>query len=192
MGNEIAFEPLAPHPFEPVASTVPVATVWFVLTGLYTKTTAVSGCARSVSGIVAVSCLLLTNDVVTDVPFHTTTALLSKFLPSTVRVKPLPPTVALVGESEVTDGVDGQEEQETAESRKIANAAKRGDFFIVAIGVHFRLPAPLLHHYVESGSQAICPVRHDNGSRGACRCGAVVPACLRRRTAVCACNSGSG
>jgi len=110
---------------------------------LYTKTTAVSGCARSVAGIVAVSCLLLTNDVVTDVPFHTTTELLSKFLPFTVRTKPLPPTVALLGESEATDGVDGQE-QETAGSRKIANApkTKRGDFFIVAIGVHFRLPAP--------------------------------------------------
>jgi hypothetical protein len=56
------------------------------------------------------SCLLLTNDVVRDVPFHTTTALLSKLLPFTVRVKPLSPTVALVGESEATDGVDGHEE----------------------------------------------------------------------------------
>ena len=55
-GNEIAFDPAAPHWFEFVASTVPVATVWFALTGLYTKTTAVSGCARSVAGIVAVSC----------------------------------------------------------------------------------------------------------------------------------------
>jgi len=93
----------------------------------------------SVPGIVAVSCLLLRNDVVRDVPFHTTTALLAKLLPSTVRTKPLPPAVALLGESELTDGVDGQE-QETAGSRKIANAPKRkrGDFFIVAIGVHFR------------------------------------------------------
>ena len=80
------------------------------------KTTAVSGCARSVAGIAAVSCLLLTNDVVRDVPFHTTTALLSKLLPFTVRVIPLPPTVALVGESEATDGVDGHEEQEMAGS----------------------------------------------------------------------------
>lgn len=102
--------------FESVASTVPVETVWFALAGLYTKTTAVSGCARSVAGIVAVSCLLLTNDVVRDVPFHTTTALLSKLLPFTVRVRPLPLAVVLVGESEVTDGVEGQEEQEMAES----------------------------------------------------------------------------
>ena len=71
--------------------------------------------------------------MVRDVPFHTTTALLSKFLPFTVRVKPLPPTVALFGESELTDGVDGQE-QAMAGSRKIANAPKRADFFIVAMG----------------------------------------------------------
>jgi hypothetical protein len=40
--------------------------------------------------------------------------------------------VALLGESEVTDGVDGQE-QETRESRKIANAPKRSDPLIVVI-----------------------------------------------------------
>lgn len=94
----------------------------------------------SVLGIVAVSWLPLTNDDVTVVPFHTTTEPLLKFLPFTVRTKPAPPAVALFGEIEVTDGVDGHEEQETAGSRKIANAPKRkrGDFFIVAIGVHFR------------------------------------------------------
>src|SRR5580700_11200491 len=37
IGNEIAFEPSAPHWFEFVASTVPLATVWFALAGLYTK-----------------------------------------------------------------------------------------------------------------------------------------------------------
>jgi hypothetical protein len=81
-----------------------------------------------------VSCFPLTNDVVTDVPFHTTTELLAKLLPFTVRTKPSPPAVALLGEIELTDGADGQE-QETAGSRKIANAPKRkrSDFFIVAI-----------------------------------------------------------
>lgn len=76
------------------------------------------------------SCLLLTNDVVSDVPFHTTTELLLKLPPFTVRTKPAPPAVALLGESELTDGVDGQE-QETTGSRKIANAPKRGRPFIV-------------------------------------------------------------
>ena len=84
----------------------------------------------SVPGIVTVSCLLLTNDVVRDVPFHTTTELLLKLPPFTVRTKPAPPAVALLGESELTDGVDGQE-QETAGSKKIANAPKRGRPFIV-------------------------------------------------------------
>jgi hypothetical protein len=79
-----------------------------------------------------VSCLLLTNDVVTDVPFHVTTELLLKLLPFTVRTKPSPPAVAVLGESELTEGVDGQEQQ-TAGSRKSANAPKRSDFLVVAI-----------------------------------------------------------
>ncbi len=89
-----------------------------------------SGCARSVPGIITVSCLLLTNDVVRDAPFQTTTELLLKLLPFTVRTKPAPPAVALFGESELTEGVDGQE-QETTGSKKIANAPKRGRPFIV-------------------------------------------------------------
>jgi hypothetical protein len=60
--------------------------------------------------------------------------LLLKSPPFTVRTKPAPPAVALLGESELTDGVDGQE-QATAGSKKITNAAKRGGLFIVAIGV---------------------------------------------------------
>ncbi len=94
----------------------------------------------SVEGIVAMSCVLLTNDVVKVAPSHVATELLLKLWPFTVSVKSAPPAVALLGESEDTDGVDGQEEQETAGSRKIANTPKRkrGDFFIVAIGVHFQ------------------------------------------------------
>ena len=79
------------------------------------------------------SCLLLTNDVVRAVPFHTATELVLKLPPFTVRTKPSPPAVALLGESELTDGVDGQE-QEVAGSNKIANAPKRADFFIVTMG----------------------------------------------------------
>ena len=80
------------------------------------------------------SCLPLTNAVVWAVPFHTTTELLLKLPPFTVRTKPDPPAAALLGESELTDGVDGQE-QATAGSRKIANAPKRGGFFLIAMGV---------------------------------------------------------
>jgi hypothetical protein len=92
----------------------------------------------SVPGTVAVSCLLVTNDDVKVVPFHTTTELLLKLPPFTVRVKPAPPAVALVGEIELSDGVDGQE-QETEGSRKSVNAPKRDNRFIVivAIRVHF-------------------------------------------------------
>lgn len=86
----------------------------------------------SVAGIVAVSCLLLTNDAVRDVPFHATTELLLKLLPFMVRTKPAPPAVALLGEIDVSDGVEAQE-QETTGSRNIANAPKRGDLLIVFI-----------------------------------------------------------
>lgn len=86
----------------------------------------------SVLGIVAVSWLPLTNDDVTVVPFHTTTEPLLKFLPFTVRKNPAPPAVALFGEIELTDGVDGHEEQETAGSKKIANTLRGSDIFIFA------------------------------------------------------------
>jgi hypothetical protein len=91
----------------------------------------------SVPGIEAVSWRPSTNKVVWAVPFHTTTELALKLPPFTVKVKPAPPAVALAGEIELIDGVDGQE-QETAGSKKTANAPRRDDLFIVAIGVHFR------------------------------------------------------
>jgi hypothetical protein len=59
-----------------------------------------------------------------------------KLPPFIVRTKPAPPAVALLGESELSDGVDGQEQEMTG-SRKIANAPRRGNLFavvIVAIG----------------------------------------------------------
>jgi hypothetical protein len=55
-----------------------------------------------------------------------------KLPPFTVRTNPAPPAVALVGESELTDGVDGHE-QHTVGSKKIANTPERGDLFIAAI-----------------------------------------------------------
>jgi hypothetical protein len=85
----------------------------------------------------AVSWLLLTNDVARAEPFQTTTALLLKLPPFTVKTNPAPPAVALFGEIEVTDGVAGQPPHETNGSNKTANAAKSADIFM-AIGVHVR------------------------------------------------------
>jgi len=85
----------------------------------------------------AVSWLPLTNDVVRDEPFQTTTELLLKLPPSTVRTNPDPPAVALLGEIEVTDGVAGHPPQETTGSNKIANPPKSADI-VTAIGVHIR------------------------------------------------------
>lgn len=83
-------------------------------------------------GIVAVSWWLLTNDDVRGVPFHTNTELVPKLPPFTVRTKSGPPAVALLGEIELIDGVEGQE-QETRESRQIVNAGKTSKvLFIVA------------------------------------------------------------
>jgi hypothetical protein len=85
----------------------------------------------------AVSWLPLTNDVVRGEPFQTTTALLLKSLPFTVRTNPTAPAVALLGEIEVIEGVAGQPPQEAAGSNKIANAPKSDNIFI-AIGLHIR------------------------------------------------------
>jgi len=97
----------------------------------------VSGPARFVDETSAVSWLPLTNEVVRDEPFQTTTELLLKLPPSTVKTNPAPPAVALLGEIEVTDGVAGHPPHETTESNKIANPPKSADIFI-AIGVHPR------------------------------------------------------
>jgi hypothetical protein len=86
----------------------------------------------------AVSWLPLTNDVVRDEPFQTTTELLLKLPPSMVKTNPAPPDVALLGEIEVTDGVAGHPPQETAGRNKIAKAPKSADIFIAAITVHVR------------------------------------------------------
>jgi hypothetical protein len=73
------------------------------------------------------------------VPFQTTTELLLKLPPFTLRANPPAPAIALLGEIEVTAGVAGQPPQETTGSNKIANAPKIADIFIVAIGVHRHL-----------------------------------------------------
>jgi hypothetical protein len=97
----------------------------------------VSGCAICVEEIAAVSWLLLTNDVVWGEPFQTTTALLLKLPPFTVKTNPAPPVVALLGEIELTDGVAGQPPHEKSGSNKIANVAKIVNA-LIGIGVHVR------------------------------------------------------
>jgi hypothetical protein len=97
----------------------------------------VSGSAICDDEIAAVSWLLLTNDVVCATPSQTTTELVAKLPPFTVRANPSPPAVALVGEIEVTEGVDGHPPQETTVSNKIANAPESVDSF-TAIGMHIR------------------------------------------------------
>jgi hypothetical protein len=89
-------------------------------------------------GTAAVIWLLLANVVAKAVPFHTTTELLRKFPPFTVRVNPSPPTVALFGEIEVTEGVGGQPPQEARGSSRIANARQSADLFIIAVASIFK------------------------------------------------------
>src|SRR6267143_5615650 len=72
--------------------------------GVTTVTDAVGAAARSEAGIAAVSCVALTKVVVRVAPFQRTLEPLTKLLPFRVRVKAAPPTLALEGESDVSDG----------------------------------------------------------------------------------------
>ena len=72
--------------------------------GVNTVTCAVPAGAMSAAGIAAVSCVPLTNVVVRSVPFQRTTEPVTKFVPVTVSVKADPPTVALLGERELSPG----------------------------------------------------------------------------------------
>ena len=71
---------------------------------LNTVTFAVVALATLAAGMAAVSRVLLTKVVVRVVPFHCTAEPETKFEPSTVRVKPEAPTMALDGPSAETTG----------------------------------------------------------------------------------------
>jgi hypothetical protein len=86
----------------------------------------------------AVSWLLLTNEVVSGEPFQTATALLLKSFPFKVRTNSAAPTVALVGEIEVIEGVAGQALQETRGSNKSDRAPESANIPIAAISAHRR------------------------------------------------------
>ncbi len=72
--------------------------------GLNTVTEAVPAVEMSETRTDAVSCEALTKLVVRAVPFHCTTEPFTKLLPFTVRVNAKSPTVADVGDSEVSAG----------------------------------------------------------------------------------------
>ena len=73
--------------------------------------------ARSLLVMAAVRRVLLTKVVVRFSPLHRTTEFATKFVPSTVRVKPDVPTVALVGESEASVGTGLLTEKDKALDR---------------------------------------------------------------------------
>jgi len=72
--------------------------------GFVTVTLNVPAVAISVAVIAAFTCVALTNVVVLAVPLKFTTEDEFKFVPFTVRVKAVPPFVALVGERDVIAG----------------------------------------------------------------------------------------
>jgi hypothetical protein len=72
--------------------------------GLETVTLAVPVLEISPAGTCAVTCVVLTNVVVSAVPFQFTAAPVTKPVPVAVNVKAAPPTVVLVGDSDVSVG----------------------------------------------------------------------------------------
>jgi hypothetical protein len=125
----------------------------------------------SVDGIVAMSCVLLTNDVVKVAPSHVATELLLKLWPFTVRVKPVPPAVALLGEIEDTDGVDGQEEQETAGSNNIASALTRTSDLFILVSLAMGVPS----NNLADGQSAGAWIREDIPRGSSFRSSAALP-----------------
>ena len=65
------------------------------------------GCAMSVAGTPAVTCVPLTKVVVSAVPFNDTTAPDTKPIPFTVKVKVVPPALTVEGEMLVITGAAG-------------------------------------------------------------------------------------
>jgi hypothetical protein len=72
-----------------------------------TVTDTLPAAAIKLAGTAAVSCVALPNVVVSAVPFHCTTAPVTKLLPPTVSVNPAPPAVAELGLSEAIVGGGG-------------------------------------------------------------------------------------
>src|SRR5262249_35509468 len=73
--------------------------------GVKTVTVALPTLAMSSTGIAAVSCVLLPNEVGRAAPFQRTTESETKFCPVTVKVNAGPPACALLGEIAVMRGM---------------------------------------------------------------------------------------
>ena len=78
-----------------------------VAPGFMAVTWAVPAAAMSLAEMAALTCVALTKVVERAAPFQFTVAPETKLLPLTVSVKAAPPAVALVGESDVSEGAVG-------------------------------------------------------------------------------------
>src|SRR5258708_4686510 len=95
---------VAPVGISPVSPGAGLVTVKASGAGVATVTGAIAAVARSEAGMAAVSWVALTKVVVRAAPFQRTPEALTKLLPFTVSVNAAPPTLALEGESDVSDG----------------------------------------------------------------------------------------
>ena len=77
--------------------------------GLVTVTLKLPAVAMSEARLAAVSCVALTKVVVRAFPLNLTVEPLTKFVPITVKVRPVPPAMALVGEMLVMVGAGEQD-----------------------------------------------------------------------------------
>ncbi len=135
--KEIEFELLAPHAVVDLAPIPPETKVVPPLGGLNTYTGTVPGRSTSAAAIEATNCSALMYVVATNEPFQTTAESRRKSSPLTVRRNVLAPAVTLLGESEVTEGAGGQEQERTGSS-EIASTTKSANLVIIAIGFHLR------------------------------------------------------
>src|SRR5438552_13515077 len=88
----------------------------------------------SVAVTVATNRRLLVNVVTRKELFQLTTESRRNSLPLMVSRNWLPPAVALLGESEVMDGADGQVPQDTTIASVIVSTTRTGNLALVAIG----------------------------------------------------------
>ena len=112
--NDTAFELLPLHAVVETSPIPPETKVVPPSGRLNTKTSTVPGRAMSVAVTVATNRRRLVNVVTRKELFQLTTESRRNSLPLMVSRNWLPPAVALLGESEVMDGADGQVPQDTA------------------------------------------------------------------------------
>ena len=132
--NDTAFELLPLHAVVEINPIPPETKVVPPSGALNTKTSTVPGCAMSVAVTVATNRRLLVNVVTRKELFQLTTESRRNSLPLMVSRNWLPPAVALLGESEVMDGADGQVPQDTAAASVIVSTTGTGNLALVAIG----------------------------------------------------------